>query len=601
MTSSDSSSPAVDDKLDSLISRIQSLQSGGDASRGGSDRGKAASREPADSRTRAQVMPVEMAAGNPPSESPVRSASMGIPGASLSATVGHEQPRRPIDPASNGRPAPAPTVAPRRATSHSAAAHPAAPYPPASHAAAEALRPHPETLPVDAKAAAGGPVPPGGPRPENRDLPPVPMGFKPVRDEPWRPAEPEEARSGGINDSVVEAIVYRFMQNIGEAEGRRVADQLKIPFRIVEPVLTRLKMEQNLAYKSSTATNDYVYTLTETGRHIARNHIADCTYYGACPVPLRQYIASVKAQTIEGQYPKKADLLRAFRDLLINPAMLKKLGPAVASGRGMFLFGFPGNGKTSIAERVTGAFGKYIWIPRAVDIDGEIMRVFDPMCHELAMPESNSGLLDVGGFDKRWVRIERPTIIAGGELTMEMLEVQNNAESNISEAPLQLKSNCGTLVIDDFGRQKMRVDELLNRWIVPLEKRYDFLNMASGKKIQVPFDQLVVFSTNLEPKDLVDDAFLRRIPYKIEAENPPESDFRKLFEIMCKIVKVPYRKDAIDYLIETHYKPIDRPMRMCQPRDLLLQVKNYCLYNDIPVELKNEYLDFACENYFSVM
>ena len=179
--------------------------------------------------------------------------------------------------------------------------------------------------------------------------------------------------------------------------------------------------------------------------------------------------------------------------------------------------------------------------------------------------------------------------------------MQCNTESNISEGPLQLKSNCGTLVIDDFGRQKMRVDELLNRWIVPLEKRYDFLNMQSGKKIQVPFDQLVVFSTNLEPKDLVDDAFLRRIPYKIEAENPPEEDFRKLFEIMCKVTKIPHKADCIDYLIETHYKPINRPMRMCQPRDLLLQVKNYCLYNDLPVELKNEYFDFACENYFSVM
>lgn len=408
-------------------------------------------------------------------------------------------------------------------------------------------------------------------------------------------------QSAGVNETILEAIVYRYLQNVGEAEGRRIADQVKLPFRMVEPLLTRLKMEQNVAFKSATATNDYVYVLTESGRSIARNHLSDSTYYGACPVPLTEYISSVKRQTIEGQHPKKKDLLAAFNDLLINPKMLDKLGPAVASGRGMFLFGFPGNGKTSIAERVTGAFGKYVWIPRSVDIDGDILRVFDPMCHMLANPEAGSGLLDIAGFDKRWVRIERPTIIAGGELTMDMLEVQCNSESNISESPLQLKSNCGTLVIDDFGRQKMRVDELLNRWIVPLEKRYDFLNMASGKKIQVPFDQLVVFSTNLEPKDLVDDAFLRRIPYKIEAENPPEADFRKLFEIMCKVTKVPYDPDAVDYLIETHYKPVDRPMRMCQPRDLLLQVKNYCRYNDIAVELKNEYLDFACDNYFSVM
>jgi DNA-binding MarR family transcriptional regulator len=431
---------------------------------------------------------------------------------------------------------------------------------------------------------------------------PLPAGtYQPNRDEPWRPLEPANLQASRISETLLEAIIFRFVLNAGEAEGRRIAEQVQLPFRMIEPILDRFKKDQHVAYKSSTATNDYVYVLTESGRAIARNHLTDSTYYGSCPVRLPEYIESIKRQSIEGQFPKRNDLLRAFSDLLINPKMLERLGPAVASGRGMFLFGFPGNGKTSIAERVTGAFGKYIWIPRSVDIDGDIMRVYDPMNHIANMPEASSGLLDASGYDKRWVRIERPTIIAGGELTMEMLEVLNNPSSNISEAPLQMKSNCGTLVIDDFGRQKMSVDQLLNRWIVPLEKRYDFLNMASGKKIQVPFDQLVIFSTNLEPKDLVDDAFLRRIPYKIEVENPPESDFRKLFEIMCKVTKIPYNAEAIDYLIKTHYLPINRPFRNCQPRDLLLQVRNYCLYNDYQVELKNEYFDFACDNYFSVM
>lgn len=426
-------------------------------------------------------------------------------------------------------------------------------------------------------------------------------GFQPSRDEPWRPSEPETFEKCGIPDSVIETITFRFLLSIGECNGRTVADQLKLPFRMVEPLLTRLKMEQHVAYRSSTSTNDYIYVLTESGRAMARNCNMDGTYFGACPVRLRDYVASVKYQTVEGQHPKREDLLRAFSDLLINPKMLDKLGPAVNSGRGMFLFGYPGNGKTSIAERVTRSFGKFIWIPRSVDIDGDVMRIYDPMNHELSMPEASSGLLDSAGYDKRWVRIKRPTLIAGGELTMEMLEVQCNPESKISEAPLQLKSNCGTLVIDDFGRQKMSVDQLLNRWIIPLEKRYDFLNMPGGKKIQVPFDQLVIFSTNLEPKDLVDDAFLRRIPYKIEVLNPSESDFRKLFEIMCKVTKIPYNADAIDYVIKTHYLPISRPFRNCQPRDLLLQVRNYCLFNELPIELKNEYLDFAVENYFSIM
>lgn len=393
----------------------------------------------------------------------------------------------------------------------------------------------------------------------------------------------------------------RFLLAGGESAGRQIAEQLKLPFRMIEPILERLKSDQSVAYRRGTETGDYVYVLTEAGRAIARGLTKDCTYYGACPVSLEDYRASVKAQTVEGQHPRREDLEKAFSDLLIDPAMLTRLGPAVNSGRGMFLYGYPGNGKTSIAERVTSSFGRYVWIPRAVEIEGEIMRVFDRMNHEVCPPELPQGLLDQSGFDKRWVRIKRPTIVAGGELTMDMLEVQGDAESNISEAPLQLKSNCGTLVIDDFGRQKMSVDQLLNRWIVPLEKRFDFLNMRSGKKVQVPFDQLVVFSTNLEPKDLVDDAFLRRIPYKIEVCDPSEAHFRQLFEIMCGVLKVPYRPEPIDYLIKRHYLPVSRPFRNCQPRDLLLQVRNYCYYLGRPVELREEYFDFAVDTYFSIM
>ena len=238
----------------------------------------------------------------------------------------------------------------------------------------------------------------------------------------------------------------------------------------------------------------------------------------------------MKAQLLTTQHPTTEDLKRAFEDLVINARTLNRLGPAINSGRGLFLFGAAGNGKTSIAERVTKAFGEYIWIPRALGIDGEIIRLFDPSNHEEAPEEIGSGLLDDSKIDKRWVRIRRPTIVVGGELTMDNLEVTLNTSTGISEAPMQLKSNCGTLVIDDFGRQRMTTDELLNRWIVPLEKRYDFLNLPNGKKIQVPFDQLIIFSTNLEPKELVDEAFLRRIPYKIEVLDPSEDEFRDLLK-----------------------------------------------------------------------
>ncbi len=200
------------------------------------------------------------------------------------------------------------------------------------------------------------------------------------------------------------------------------------------------------------------------------------------------------------------------------------------------------------------------------------------------------------------MEIRRPTIIAGGELRMEDLEIHFDPVTKISEAPLHMKSNNGTFLIDDFGRQRMAPIELLNRWIVPLEKRYDFLSLASGKKIRVPFDQLILFSTNLEPKNLVDEAFLRRIPYKINAADPTEVMFRQMFSIFAPKLGFPgVPAGALDYLVETHYKRVNRPFRCCQPRDLLLQVRNYCIYNDVPLELKDEYFDFAAGNYFTVM
>jgi len=326
-----------------------------------------------------------------------------------------------------------------------------------------------------------------------------------------------------------------------------------------------------VGFRGSAPMNDYVYQLTDKGRMLARKLSDQCSYFGAAPVTLDSYIRSVAEQSLTRQHPTKADLERAFTDLLINRHMLRRLGPAVNSGRGLFLFGAPGNGKTSIAERVTKAFGDAIWIPRCVSIDGEIMRIFDPGMHEEAPLEGPLGPLQKEFIDHRWVRIRRPTIVVGGELTMDALEVNASTGVNLSEAPIQLKSNCGTLVIDDFGRQRMTTDELLNRWIVPLEKRYDYLQMTSGKKIQVPFDQLIIFSTNLEPRDLVDDAFLRRIPYKIEVTDPSEEEFRELFQIMAPIVDVDYSEEAVDYLINTHYLPVKRPFRCCQPRDLLLR------------------------------
>jgi hypothetical protein len=423
-------------------------------------------------------------------------------------------------------------------------------------------------------------------------------------DVPFVPKSPESLEAAGLTIEEVERLVLKMLLQRGAATGRMIASQVCLPFVLIEPLLKSYKYEQLVVFKSSAAMGDYEYLLTDNGRDRARRYAQETTYSGAATVTLKSYLSAMAAQSIAKQHATEEDLARAFSDLIINMKMLDRLGPAINSGRGMFLFGEPGNGKTSIAERITSCFGSNIWIPKALGIDGDIIRIYDPAVHTPIKQELSTNLLDSNNIDTRWIQIRRPTVIAGGELTMNELEVRQNQTTKVCESPLQLKSNCGTFVIDDFGRQRMPVTELLNRWIVPLEKRYDFLNLPSGKKVQVPFDQLIIFSTNLEPKDLVDGAFLRRIPYKIEVLDPTEEEFRKLFSLVAPGQGFQMDReslDAIDYLIETHYKAKNRPFRSCQPRDLLLQVRNFCLYKSLPRRITPASFDFACDNYFSVM
>jgi hypothetical protein len=417
----------------------------------------------------------------------------------------------------------------------------------------------------------------------------------------WRPLEPQTLREAGITDGQLEHLALKCLGACGDMSGRDLSTQHAVPFRLLEPVLQSMKLAQLVAFRGSAPMNDFIYQLTDVGRDRAKKLAEHCSYFGAAPVPLDAYCVSVAAQSLTKKHPTQRDLERAFQDLLINKHMLRRLGPAINSGRGLFLYGQPGNGKTSIAERVTSAFGDCIWVPRSVTVDGEIMRVYDPSLHHETPLREQGGPLQQHPTDARWVRIKRPTIVVGGELTMDLLEVCSSAGINVSEAPLQMKSNCGTLVIDDFGRQRMTTDELLNRWIVPLEKRYDFLQMNNGKKIQVPFDQLIIFSTNLEPKDLVDDAFLRRIPYKIEVLDPSEEEFRDLFKLMAPKLGLKFDEASLNYLIDKHYRSVNRPFRCCQPRDLLLQIVNYCRYMSLTPEMSKDYFDCAVENYFAIM
>jgi len=419
--------------------------------------------------------------------------------------------------------------------------------------------------------------------------------------EKFLPMAPRSLEEAGLTESEVEALILKYLLQARTASGTEIAQQVALPFPVLEKLLSQMKQNRLVVYKSIASLHDYVYELTEHGSALGRHCAERCTYFGAAPVSLADYAAAVAAQSIHRLKVQPADVRNAFSDLTLSDAMLQRVGRAVCSGKGLFLYGAPGNGKTCIAERITKAYGLSVWIPRALNAFGEVIRLFDPSNHiPLPISEGNS-LLANEKIDQRWVRIQRPTIIVGGELTMDSLEIRTERHTGISEAPLQLKSNCGTLVIDDFGRQRIAPAKLLNRWIVPLEKQYDFLALTSGRKIQVPFDQFVIFSTNLEPRDLVDEAFLRRIPYKIDVSDPSEDEFRKLSAALAAKARVAYAPEDYNYLIEHCYRSTGRAMRFCHARDLLHQIEIYYDFLGEPPRLSREAIEASASNYFSMV
>jgi predicted ATPase with chaperone activity len=422
-----------------------------------------------------------------------------------------------------------------------------------------------------------------------------------VRTRDFVPVEPRSLAEAGLTDSEVEGLVLKFLAARGDASGWGIADQIRLPYALVIDCLNRLKDARLIGYRGSAGMNDFMYQITDHGRDTARRLANSCTYFGAAPVSLEDYIAAVVAQGITDTTPTPVDLAHAFEDLLLDEGIVDRLGPAIASGQGMFLFGPSGNGKTSIAQRITRSLGGRIWVPRALGVDGEIIRIFDPHHHVEAPFDWDTPVDGMHHADRRWIRIERPTVAVGGELTMDQLEVTTNPHTGISEAPLQLKANGGTLVIDDFGRQRMRIDDLLNRWIVPLEAGYDYYSLSSGRRIQMPFQQVIVFSTNLEPRDLVDEAFLRRIPYKIPLLDPTEEQFRALFDMYGAQLGVALRQGAVDHLVSHHYRHDGRPFRFCHPRDLLLQILSEARYLGVEPLASEETLDRAVDSYFSVI
>jgi hypothetical protein len=413
------------------------------------------------------------------------------------------------------------------------------------------------------------------------------------------PAPATLADTGLRPDQVLQLIMKTLYAE--ESSGLKVAEGMRLPFTMLEPLIERARAEQLIDVRGATGTGSatYRYALTDAGRSRTRQFLDANQYVGPAPVPLDAYIKEMHALRAARGYVDRSRINRGFEHLVIDTAIMEQLGPAINAGKAVFLYGPAGNGKTVLAEGMGRTLGGEMYIPHAVDVDGQIITTFDPINHVLLeTDERHSSIIAEAPRDRRWVRIRRPVVTVGGELTLDMLDLTFNPISKFYDAPLQMKANGGVFLVDDFGRQRMRPEELLNRWIVPLESRVDYLTLHTGKKFQIPFDVLIVFATNLDPKSLADEAFLRRIPYKIAITDPSVEQFTRIFEFDCKRRGLPFHPVIVAYLYRRHYRPHGRAMRSCQPRDLLDQVTALCRYEGREPVVTRELLDKACEAYF---
>ncbi len=422
---------------------------------------------------------------------------------------------------------------------------------------------------------------------------------------PWAPPPIRNIEDTGLNQVVIADLALKVIYFGGVLTGTRVSEIVKLPWiGVLDGVLEFLKREKLVEVKGTAGGLGEAGTqfqITGAGLVKVKEILERSQYAGAAPVTLEQYINAMKAQN-RGRIAATPEVMkRALGHLVISEKMYSKVGAAVNSGKSMFLYGAPGNGKTTISEAVGRVvLGNDIWIPYAIDVDGQVIRIFDNVNHEVTetadadMPARQVGVKR----DPRWIRIRRPVIIVGGELTLDGLDLIYDPINKFYEAPYQMKCNGGMFLIDDFGRQQVRPRDLLNRWIVPLEKAIDYLTLATGRKIEIPFNVLIVFSTNIDPSDLVDEAFLRRIRHKIEVGDPTPQEFVEIFKRACQAKRVPYDENGLRYLIQEWYIKKERPFRSVHPRDILDQLLDIARYLNRPPALQSDLIDMACDSYF---
>ena len=407
------------------------------------------------------------------------------------------------------------------------------------------------------------------------------------------------AETGLHPDSLAQLLLKTLVA--GEATGTSLAERLRLPYSVLDALVQHARVEKLVEVRgtSGTGTAGYRYILTDLGRDRAMQFFEISRYVGPAPVPLGQYNAYVRACMAARPYVDRDVLSTGFSELIVNAAMMDLLGPAVNSGKSLFLYGKPGNGKTVIAEGIGRALGTEMYVPHAIDVDGQVITTFDAVNHvTLESAAESTSVIAAAALDRRWEKIKRPVVVVGGELTLEMLDLTFNPISKFYEAPIQMKANGGVFVVDDFGRQRIPPRDLLNRWIVPLESRVDYLTLHTGRKFEIPFNVLIVFATNLKPESLADEAFLRRIPYKIRAKDPSVDEYCRIFEMNCRKRSLAFDPVMVEYLLRKYYQPRKLELRSCHPRDLVEQVVNMCRYQNREPVITRDLLDAACASYF---
>jgi predicted ATPase with chaperone activity len=415
------------------------------------------------------------------------------------------------------------------------------------------------------------------------------------------PAVPETLEETGLPESTIEQLILKIMYFRGDIYGRDLACALGLQYSVIFKTLEYLKVQHIVHIKRSMGYGDVsaLFALTDAGRGRAHEALEFNQYSGPAPVPLAQYEKMVRAQRPPAGWLTKEALDAAYKNVVITPEILSGIGHAVSSGNSFLIYGKPGNGKTYLAENLTNLDSQAVYLPYALECQGNIIQYYDPVYHikldEAAAEDSVTSELP---WDGRWVRCKRPFLMTGGELSLDMLDLNYNPVSKIYDAPFQLKANNGIYLIDDFGRQRATPAEVLNRWIVPMERKIDFLSFRSGGKMAVPFDAFLVFSTNLNPERLGDEAFLRRIQYKMLLRGPEQQEFEEIFRRYCTSKRLNYPSSLVTYLVEQHYHRARKPMRRCHPRDILSHAIDLIHFEKLPYALNEEVLDRAFESCF---